>query len=141
LPFWYDAQENPQLRISFIDKNQARISGPIGELLTKYSFAEIEAGLQSLTAPIDAQFVVSQEKPDPNRQYLQETDTFDTWFSSSQWPVVTLKNNQPGDFERFYPTTIMEKAYDILMSGNEDAVMGLYSTQQSHLKKSTCTPY
>ena len=136
LPVWYDAQENPQLRISFIDKNQARISGPIGELLTKYSFAEIEAGLQSLTAPIDAQFVVSQEKPDPNRQYLQETDTFDTWFSSSQWPVVTLKNNQPGDFERFYPTTIMETAYDILMFWvMRMLMMGLYSTQQLPFKK------
>ena len=136
LPVWYDAQENPQLRISFIDKNQARISGPIGELLTKYSFAEIEAGLQSLTAPIDAQFVVSQEKPDPNKQYLQETDTFDTWFSSSQWPVVTLKNNQPGDFERFYPTTIMETAYDILMFWvMRMLMMGLYSTQQLPFKK------
>lgn len=136
LPVWYDAQENPQLRISFIDKNQARISGPIGELLTKYSFAEIEAGLQSLTAPIDAQFVVSQEKPDPNRQYLQETDTFDTWFSSSQWPVVTLKNNQPDDFERFYPTTIMETAYDILMFWvMRMLMMGLYSTQQLPFKK------
>jgi len=136
LPVWYDAQENPQLRISFIDKNQARISGPIGELLTKYSFAEIEAGLQSLTAPIDAQFVVSQEKPDPNKQYLQETDTFDTWFSSSQWPVVTLKNNQPDDFERFYPTTIMETAYDILMFWvMRMLMMGLYSTQQLPFKK------
>lgn len=136
LPVWYDAQENPQLRISFIDKNQARISGPIGELLTKYSFAEIEAGLQSLTAPIDAQFVVSQEKPDPNKQYLQETDTFDTWFSSSQWPVVTLKNNQPGDFERFYPTTIMETAYDILMFWvMRMLMMSLYSTQQLPFKK------
>lgn len=136
LPVWYDAQENPQLRISFIDKNQARISGPIGELLTKYSFAEIEAGLQSLTAPIDAQFVVSQEKPDPNKQYLQETDTFDTWFSSSQWPVVTLKNNQPDDFERFYPTTIMETAYDILMFWvMRMLMMSLYSTQQLPFKK------
>ena len=25
------------------------------------------------------------------KNFIQETDTFDTWFSSSQWPVVTLK--------------------------------------------------
>jgi len=43
-----------------------------------------------------------------------ETDTFDTWFSSGQWPFVTLMTGQPGDFEKFYPTTVMNTAYDIL---------------------------
>jgi valyl-tRNA synthetase len=46
--------------------------------------------------------------------YLPETDTFDTWFSSAQWPVVTLKTSKPGDYETFYPTTVMETGYDIL---------------------------
>ncbi|HOX96371.1 MAG TPA: valine--tRNA ligase [Candidatus Woesebacteria bacterium] len=50
----------------------------------------------------------------PGEGYIQETDTFDTWFSSGQWPVVTLKTNKPGDFEAYYPTDIMETAYDIL---------------------------
>jgi valyl-tRNA synthetase len=57
-------------------------------------------------------YVVSIEKPEGN--YIQETDTFDTWFSSGQWPVLTLKNNVKGDFEAYYPTTVMETAYDIL---------------------------
>ncbi len=43
-----------------------------------------------------------------------ETDTFDTWFSSGQWPFATLLANRPGDFEKFYPTTVMNTAYDIL---------------------------
>lgn len=41
----------------------------------------------------------------------QDSDTFDTWFSSGQWPFATL---QDSDFETFYPTTIMETGYDIL---------------------------
>jgi valyl-tRNA synthetase len=136
LPVWYELEKNPDLRISFLDKNKERISGLIGELLTKYSFAEIEAGLQNLTAPISAKFLVSQHKPDGNKQYLQETDTFDTWFSSSQWPVITLKNNKEGDFERFYPTTIMETAYDILMFWvMRMLMMGLYSTQELPFKQ------
>lgn len=136
LPVWYDAQENPNLRITFLDKNQERINGTISELLKKYNFEEIESGLQSLTAPVDAQFVVSQEKPDKNKRFLQETDTFDTWFSSSQWPVIALKNNKQGDFERFYPTTIMETAYDILMFWvMRMLMMGLYSTQELPFKK------
>ncbi len=43
-----------------------------------------------------------------------ETDTFDTWFSSGQWPFATLMASRPGDFEKFYPTTVMNTAYDIL---------------------------
>ena len=44
----------------------------------------------------------------------QDTDTFDTWFSSGQWPFATLQTAKPGDFEYFYPTTVMNPAYDIL---------------------------
>ena len=40
--------------------------------------------------------------------YRAETDTFDTWFSSSQWPYATLLAT--GDFDRFYPTTLMATA-------------------------------
>jgi len=57
-------------------------------------------------------FVVSKEKPVGD--YVQETDTFDTWFSSGQWPVVTLKTNKEGDFDRYYPTSLMETGHDIL---------------------------
>jgi len=53
-------------------------------------------------------------KTSPGEGWVQESDTFDTWFSSGQWPVITLETNQPGDFEYFYPTSVMETAYDIL---------------------------
>jgi len=45
---------------------------------------------------------------------IQDSDTFDTWFSSGQWPFATLKANQPGDFDYYYPTSVMETGYDIL---------------------------
>ncbi len=44
----------------------------------------------------------------------QDIDTFDTWFSSSQWPFATLQTTKKGDFETFYPTTVMDPSYDIL---------------------------
>ncbi len=44
----------------------------------------------------------------------QDPDTFDTWFSSGQWPFATLKTTKKDDFEYFYPTSVMETAYDIL---------------------------
>ncbi|MBI5222541.1 MAG: valine--tRNA ligase [Candidatus Magasanikbacteria bacterium] len=42
----------------------------------------------------------------------QETDVFDTWFSSGQWPFAALQ--AAGDFKKFYPTSVMETGWDIL---------------------------
>ena len=47
-----------------------------------------------------------------SKNLTAETDTFDTWFSSGQWPIITLKTQNL--LEKFYPTTIMETAWDIL---------------------------
>lgn len=59
----------------------------------------------------------------------QDTDTFDTWFSSGQWPFATLKTTKEGDFEKFYPTSVMETGYDILKAWVSRMVMlGLYMT-------------
>ncbi len=45
----------------------------------------------------------------------QDEDVLDTWFSSGLWPFSTLgwPNDTP-DLAYFYPTTVMETAYDIL---------------------------
>jgi len=60
---------------------------------------------------------------------IQDTDTFDTWFSSAQWPFATLATTRPGDFEYFYPTTVMETGYDILRWWVARMIMvGLYAT-------------
>ena len=51
----------------------------------------------------------------PAAELRQETDIFDTWFSSGLWPFSTLgwPDDTP-DLARFYPTSVMETAYDIL---------------------------
>lgn len=59
----------------------------------------------------------------------QDSDTFDTWFSSGQWPFATLKVHKPGDFDYFYPTSVMETGYDILPWWVCRMIMlGLYAT-------------
>ena len=51
----------------------------------------------------------------PSSDLRQETDIFDTWFSSGLWPFSTLGwPDQTPDLARFYPTSVMETAYDIL---------------------------
>jgi valyl-tRNA synthetase len=48
-------------------------------------------------------------------ELTQETDIFDTWFSSGLWPFSTLGwPDQTSDLHRFYPTSVMETAYEIL---------------------------
>jgi valyl-tRNA synthetase len=64
-----------------------------------------------------------------HEKLIQDSDTFDTWFSSGQWPFATLKTTKPGDFEYFYPTSVMETAYDILPFWVIRMIMmGLYAT-------------
>ena len=59
--------------------------------------------------------------------YLAETDTFDTWFSSGQWPYATLMST--GDYDQFYPTTLMATARDILHKWVTRMIMfSLYKT-------------
>lgn len=135
MPVWYKIptqkskvkSQNINIMVGFLDKNGDFVQGKIGELVEHYSFEEIEKGLQTLFAPEEVEYVVSRKKPGKN--FLQETDTFDTWFSSAQWPVVTLKTTREGDFDYYYPTTVMETAYDILMFWvMRMMMMGMYLT-------------
>ncbi len=65
----------------------------------------------------------------------KETETFDTWFSSGQWPYATLQNTKPGDFETYYPTSVMETAADILFFWVARMIMfGIYRTGEAPFK-------
>ena len=44
----------------------------------------------------------------------KDNDTFDTWFSSCQWPFATLGFPKGDDFRNYYPTDIMETAGEII---------------------------
>lgn len=50
----------------------------------------------------------------PGDGWVQDPDTFDTWFSSGQWPYATLKASSDQDFQTYYPTDVMETGWDIL---------------------------
>jgi valyl-tRNA synthetase len=51
----------------------------------------------------------------PATDLTQETDIFDTWFSSGLWPFSTLGwPDETPDLKRFYPTSVMETGYDII---------------------------
>lgn len=71
---------------------------------------------------------VDQEKIDVNgTTYIREGDTFDTWFSSGQWPYITTDYLDGGPLARFYPLNVMETGADILYAWVARMIMfGLY---------------
>lgn len=75
------------------------------------------------------EWVVSEGEAPKGEEWEQDKDTFDTWFSSGQWPFVTLQTSKPGDFEKFYPTSVLETAVDILKAWVSRMIMlGIYMT-------------
>lgn len=130
IPAWYNIDENPDITVTFLNANKEIVSSTIKKALENNSFSEIESGLQKLMAPNTATHVVSQAKP--GNRYLQTTDTFDTWFSSGQWPLVTLGFPDSPDFKYFYPTSVMETAWEILSKWVSRMIMfGIYQTGQA----------
>jgi len=129
MPIWYDTAKNPDIEVAFLDQKGERQTGKVGEFLKDYKLDFMIANLQQLSAPISADYTVSVESPGPT--FIQETDTFDTWFSSAQWPFVTLQSKSEADFKHFYPTQVMETGYDILPFWvMRMLMMGLFKTEK-----------
>ena len=61
------------------------------------------------------EMVVAKENPDP-KNYTQDSDVLDTWFSSGLWPFSTMgwPNTESPDFKKFYPTTTLLTGFDII---------------------------
>ena len=61
-------------------------------------------------------------------KYQRDEDTFDTWFSSSHWPIVCTDWVE-GGVNPFYPLNVMETAGDILFAWVARMIMmGVYVT-------------
>ncbi|OHA59920.1 MAG: valine--tRNA ligase [Candidatus Vogelbacteria bacterium RIFOXYD1_FULL_46_19] len=62
---------------------------------------------------------------------IADTDTFDTWFSSGQWPYLTLDYPDGDSFKKYYPTDIMETGRDLIFKWVPRMVfLSLYTTGQ-----------
>ncbi|MBI2674198.1 MAG: valine--tRNA ligase [Candidatus Yanofskybacteria bacterium] len=47
-------------------------------------------------------------------KFIRDPDTFDTWFSSGQWPFASLGYPDSNDYKTFFPTDVMETGGDII---------------------------
>ena len=69
------------------------------------------------------------------KTYKREEDTFDTWFSSGQWPFITTEFLEKGDLARFYPTSLLETGTDLLDRWIARMIMlGVYTTGEVPFK-------
>ncbi len=139
IPVWYEIEREEDFTITFLDKENNSHQGVFSEMLRKgYSWEDMTRGLQRVIASTKAKVVFEEEKQSgekTGKRYFPETDTFDTWFSSSQWPFATLMTTFPNDFKEFYPTTVMETGYDILKAWvSRMIMMGLYVTGKTPFK-------
>ncbi len=81
------------------------------------------------------EWTVTEGEAPKGEEWEQDEDTFDTWFSSGQWPYLTLKTGKEGVFEKFYPTSVMETGYDLLKAWvSRMIMMGLYITGEVPFK-------
>lgn len=148
IPVWYrvDGNEN-KIVVNVIDNNE-QFHGTIDQLVNrgttpargvekrKLTLAQIKTGLQQVIVPIykeanKVEYRVDMVEPTEGN-WIQETDTFDTWFSSGQWPLVTLKNDE---YETRYPTDVMATMVDILKIWVSRMMMfGLYVQKEVPFK-------
>jgi valyl-tRNA synthetase len=130
--------------ITFTPENRGEILANYLENLRDWNLSrQIPWGIpipafQSTTNPDDWIFDtrVDQTTIDVNgTTYKREEDTFDTWFSSGQWPYITTDALNNGDLARFYPNSVMETGYDILYAWVGRMIMlGLYRTDSVPFK-------
>ena len=69
------------------------------------------------------------------KTYRRDPDVLDTWFSSGQWPFVTLDYPEGENFKKYYPLSLMETGGEILYQWVARMIMlGLYVTGEIPFK-------
>ncbi len=137
IPVWY--RVNPQasnIWVWWLDENKKLQQGGVNQFLAKgVKINEIKKGLQkvlALSGSNQPEYIVSEKEPNDGQMYLPETDVFDTWFSSGQWPLVTLKEEE---FSTRFPTDVMGTLSDILKFWVSRMIMfSLYLKQEIPFK-------
>ncbi len=146
IPVWYPVTGNEnQINVSWVEEitetgEKLNHTNTLGYFLENLSHEEIIKKLQKIKGGLQRVFakplvrpILSKNDPSTDSEtYFPETDTFDTWFSSGQWPLVTLGFGDPErkeDFDYFYPTSVLETGWEIIRFWVSRMMMfGIYLT-------------
>lgn len=60
--------------------------------------------------------IASEERPKDIKNYYQDNDVLDTWFSSTLWPFTSLNwpNEKDHYYKRYFPTSLLVTGYDLI---------------------------
>ncbi len=96
----------------------------------EYEFAQINKAASGCGEIIIAEKPPKQCPKCGGKNLEKDPDTFDTWFSSGQWPYAALlATGGPKDLDTYYPTSVMETGWDILFFWVARMIMfGFYKT-------------
>jgi len=110
--------------LSSLDSSPGKIP-PAGDFSREFRKAQKDSAASSTNS--DWVFSTEVDKTEievDGKRYERDNDTFDTWFSSSHWPIVCTEGR-----EGFYPLSVMETGADILFAWVARMIMmGLYAT-------------
>ncbi len=113
---------------NFIDWNVSR------QIVWGIRIPAYQCQKSKVESPKSGNWFVSVERPEKcalcgNCDFKQDEDTFDTWFSSGQWPYATLQTSGSEMYNHFYPTAVMETGHDILRAWVARMLMlGIHTT-------------
>ncbi|MDO8623908.1 MAG: valine--tRNA ligase [bacterium] len=80
---------------------------------------------------VNEEILISREKP-AGDEWGADTDTFDTWFSSGQWPLLVTGFPDGKDFKTYYPTDVMETGHDLIFRWVPRMIIfGLYLAKEA----------
>ncbi|MEJ5226598.1 valine--tRNA ligase [Thermodesulfovibrio sp.] len=81
---------------------------------------EIEGKAKIIKIPKEIIPLSSREEPEKcpkcgSKEFIQDPDVLDTWFSSALWPFSTLGwPEETEELKRFYPTSVLVTGFDII---------------------------
>lgn len=128
-----ELSQNVQKRVAeCLEELQQRFSGKtialIGQSETEVALGVLTNGksrAQALDKNLSEEKIFSQydlslitfcdTNPPSGANWVQDSDTLDTWFSSGLWTFSTLGwPDETADLKNFHPTSVLETGYDIL---------------------------
>jgi valyl-tRNA synthetase len=128
IPVWYEVTSDPSLfMVWFRNKDKELHYGNLKLFLDQgISLEEISSGLERIYASEGAVWVLEKEN---DKDYLQETDSFDTWFSSGDWSAMAFGSQDSEDFKYFYPSHSLIIGQDLIrLSVCREIFLSVYVT-------------
>jgi valyl-tRNA synthetase len=128
IPVWYEISDPAKFIVWFVDQQGDRHYGNLKSFTDQgLSIEEISRGLERIYATDEnAHWTLDKE---PGKEYLPETDSFDTWFSSGQWATIAFGDANSKDLAYFYPSHSIVIGYDLIrLSVTRKIVLSYYLT-------------